>query len=79
VTGRNIREQLDEVERLLNEVSLRLMVGEGQMVAVEGYVWCDKHCEVHEATEDPYSEGEPCMGKSTWRTIYMARAEGEYE
>lgn len=35
---------------------------------VEGYIWCDEHGGVHEASPDPYQAGEHC---SDWRKLYM--------
>lgn len=39
---------------------------------VDGWVWCDDHCGVHEDSTDPYRDGYGCR-KSEHRTLYANR------
>jgi hypothetical protein len=51
---------------------------------VEGEVWCDVHCCIHDRTTDPYDYGyaatdeEPECGPTDWRKLWVgARLKAE--
>lgn len=37
--------------------------------ATPNFVWCDKHCTLHEAQHDVYSEGDPECAPANWRPV----------
>ena len=44
-----------------------------RLVLVEGSVWCDKHCGVHEDSTNPYDCRDDSCSKADHRKLYAHR------
>jgi hypothetical protein len=46
-------------------------------IRANGYVWCEHHGSIHEATPDIYTEEAWMCSKPWWRPVYVLGERGE--